>query len=75
MADEEFDMQPVESGNLAGIGFNEEKKQIRIAFNSGSTYEYDGCTAEEYNGILNAPSANDAFNETLRGKKPYRKVM
>ena len=74
MADEEFDMQPVESQNLVAIGFNEATRQIRIAFKS-STYEYDGCTAEEYNGILNAPSANDAFNELLRGKKPYRKVM
>ena len=74
MADNDFDMQPVESDNLAEVGFNEDTNQGRIRFVKGSLYEYDDCTLEEAEQIRNAPSANDAFKTLWRGLKPYRKI-
>lgn len=70
----DFNMTPVESGNLAQVGFNEKTKKGRCLFNSGALYEYDGATQEEADSIVNAPSANDAFNAVWRGKKTYRKI-
>lgn len=76
MADEvEFEMEPVTSANIESVGFNAEAKQIKIRFmKSGSEYIYEGCTEAEYDEILNAPSANDAFTGLLKNVKPYRRV-
>lgn len=74
MADDDFNMTPVTSENLAEVGFNPETKQGRVLFGSGSLYEYDHCTQEEADQIIGAPSANDAFTALWRGSRPYRRV-
>lgn len=74
MESNDFNMQPVQSGNLQEVGFSEKTKKGRILFASGALYEYDNCTQEEADSIVNAPSANDGFNAVWRGKKTYRKV-
>ena len=74
MEDDGFNMTPVTSENLAEVGFNPETKQGRILFNSGALYEYDGCTQEQADQIVSAPSANDAFTALWRGSRPYRRV-
>lgn len=72
--DNDFDMVPVESGNLVAVGFNEATKQGRVEFKKGAIYEYSNCTQEEADSIINAPSANDAFNATWKGTKPFRRL-
>ena len=77
MADETgdpFNMTAVTSQNIAEVGFNPETKQGRILFNKGALYEYDNATQEEAARIIAAPSANDEFNATWRGQKPYRRL-
>jgi hypothetical protein len=69
----DFNMQPVVSDNLVAVGFNESTNQGRVDFKRAS-YIYDGCTQDEADEIVNAPSANDAFNSLWKNSKPYRKV-
>ena len=74
MSDEDFNMQTVTSGNLSEVGFNQETKQGRIRFaKSGALYEYDSCSQEEFEMILSAPSANDAFVATWKNHQ-YRRL-
>lgn len=73
MAEGNFDMQPVTSGNLVAVGFDPETSKIRVQFKA-ATYEYDDCTQEEFDAIVNAPSANDAFNAHLKNIKPFHKL-
>lgn len=70
----DFEMHPVASTNLAEVGFNPETRQGRVRFvKSGALYEYDDCTQEEFEAILSAPSANDAFVGTWRNHA-YRRL-
>lgn len=71
--EDQFNMTEVDSGNLVAVGFNEQTKQGRVQF-AKALYEYDQCTQEEADQIINGASANDEFNAVWRGKKPYRKV-
>jgi hypothetical protein len=73
MSDEDFNMVTVSSGNLAEVGFNPDTKQGCIQFLKGARYIYEGCTQEEADAIIAAPSANDAFRG-IWGSKPYHRV-
>ena len=73
MAENDFNMTPVESDNLVAVGFNEATKEGRVDFKRAS-YIYSGCTQEEADAIISAPSANDEFVVQCKGKKPYRKL-
>ena len=71
--DDDFDMQPVSSSNLAAVGFNAETGTGRVEFTSGAIYDYEGCTQEEADQIIHAPSAGSMFNALWRGKS-YQRV-
>jgi hypothetical protein len=73
--DDDFNMTPVESSQIAAVGFNPETKQGKISFlKNGSVYVYDGCTQEEADQIINAPSAGTAFAGIWKGVKNYRRI-
>lgn len=76
MADDDpFNMTPVTSSQIAAVGFNSETKQGRCEFvKNGSLYEYDGCTQEEADQIINAPSVGIAFGQIWKGVKPFRRI-
>ena len=80
MADEnDFNMTPVVSSQLESVGFNPATSQGRVRFlakgsRGSSLYEYEGCTQEEANSIINAPSAGTQFGITWKGIKPFRRL-
>jgi KTSC domain len=74
-----FNMTAVSSSQIEAVGFNPDTNQGRVAFlpkgnNAGSLYEYDSCTQEEASEIVNAPSVGQAFAQTWKGVKPYRRI-
>ena len=79
MADSDFNMTAVVSSKIAAVGFNPGTNQGRVEFlakgrSSGSLYEYDDCTAEEYADIVGAASVGQMFSQLWKNVKPYRKV-
>ena len=75
MAEEnDFNMTPVSSSQIAAVGFNAATSQGRVEFNNGSLYEYDGCTQAEADSIINASSVGIAFSTTWKGTKPFRRI-
>lgn len=79
MAEATFEMIPVNSTQIESIGFSAETNQGRARFIAkgnfaGALYEYDDCTQEEANAIINAPSPKTAFDQIWKGIKPYRRI-
>lgn len=72
--DNEWDMAAVTSSQIESVGFNEATKQGRVKFLNGADYLYEGCTFEEYQSIVNAPSAGQQFAATWRTGRVYRRI-
>lgn len=67
-------MKPVESSNLDSVGYDPTEMKLRVRFNNGSEYEYDGVPQEVYDGFFDAPSVGSYFNETVKQSFPYTKL-
>jgi hypothetical protein len=82
MANEDFNMTPVSSSQIAAVGFNAETSQGRIEFvakgsRGPSLYEYDDCTAEEAAQIISGAiggSVGVTFGTLWKNVKPFRRI-
>jgi hypothetical protein len=71
----DFNMTPVTSSQIAEVGFNPTTGQGRVRFlKNGSLYEYDACSQEEADAIINAASVGTAFGQIWKGVKPFRRL-
>lgn len=66
--------EPVESSNLAGIGYNRGARVLEIEFRSGGIYRYREVPAEIYEGLLNAESKGGYFVRHIRGRYEFRRM-
>lgn len=70
----------VESSQLTRVGFDPETSKGYVGFinhrtnEEGSVYEYDDCTVEEKDAIVNAESCGRAFASSWKYGKAYRKI-
>ena len=55
-----MDFTPVESSNVAAIGWEADKLCVR--FRDGAEYEYPGVTEQQYKDLMAAPSKRRALN-------------
>lgn len=66
---------PVDSSNLASIGYDVASSTLEIEFNSGAIYQYYGVPENEYTGLMNASSKGSYFDQHIKkGGYPYTKV-
>jgi hypothetical protein len=56
-----MELVPVESSNVAAIGYAPEYQLMRVRFRDGSTYDYPATSAEAHQRIMNAPSKGKAL--------------
>src|SRR6266700_366425 len=52
---------PVESSNLAAVGYDPNRFELFIAFLDGSLYRYDGVPPEEYRGLMTAWDSHGSY--------------
>lgn len=68
-------MIAVKSTNIVGMGYNEARCVLTIAFRSGWIYEYTHVPDSVYDDLLTAhlaeKSVGDIFIEQVRDKFPY----
>ena len=64
----------VESSTLATVAYDEAQKLLQLEFFSQAVYLYFGVPASVYRALLGAPSKGGYFNQTIRGRFPYRLV-
>lgn len=54
--------EPVQSTNLASVGYELESSTLEIEFHSGGIYQYFQVPSEIYEGIMNAGSKGKFFD-------------
>jgi hypothetical protein len=65
----------VESTTLATVAYDETRKLLQLEFCSRAIYLYFGVPAAVHQALLGAPSKGRYFNQTIRGRFPYRLVQ
>lgn len=66
--------QPVESSNIASVGFDHESNTLQVEFKSGDVYEYKGVQTHEWRALMNAESIGRELNATIKPNYPGVKV-
>ena len=64
----------VESTTLATVAYDESRKLLQLEFCSQAVYLYFGVPQVVHQALLGAPSKGRYFNQTIRGRFPYRFV-
>lgn len=76
-------MTPVQSSQLAEIGYDEDSKTLAIRFNGrhdepkGRLYHYSGVEPETFEALKNAESKGSFFIRNIKpnpGRYPYKKI-
>lgn len=67
------EMTPVQSSNLAAVGYDAATQELTIEFQSGQTYIYEGVDPGTYQALIYAPSLGSFFYRNIRGL-PYRQA-
>ncbi len=57
---------PVESSNLASVGYDTEKATLEIEFLNGGIYQYFGVSLETYEGLMSAGSKGSFFDRNIK---------
>lgn len=74
----QIELKPVMSSNIAGIGYNQEKQLLKVAFKnktSFSTYLYENVEPETYKLICESPSIGKALSENIiKQKEKYKYI-
>jgi hypothetical protein len=64
----------VESTTLATVAYDKSRKQLQLEFCSQAVYLYFGVPSAVHQALLRAASKGRYFNQTIRGRFPYRLV-
>ncbi len=66
---------PVESSNLASVGYDPTSKVLEIEFKTARIYEYYDVPQDEYDGLMVASSHGSYFYHNIRnGGYRYHKI-
>lgn len=61
-----MDRIPVQSSNLASVGYDSSISMLEIEFNNGGIYQYYGVPQEIYEGLMNAGSKGTYFHQNIK---------
>jgi hypothetical protein len=66
---------PVSSSNLSSIGYDLRSAILEIEFHSGGVYQYSGVPEDIYQGLMNAGSHGQYFDQYVKkAGYPYTKI-
>ncbi|MCC6800438.1 MAG: KTSC domain-containing protein [Anaerolineae bacterium] len=68
-------MAPVESSQIAAIGYDAATLTLGVTFKQGGHYRYAGVQPEDFEAFRQAPSAGRHFDKFIRGRYSYRGVQ
>ncbi len=57
---------PVQSSNLASIGYDISTSILEIEFRNGSVYQYYSVPAQVHEGLMNAGSKGSYFHQNIK---------
>ena len=60
-----IELTPVESSNVAAIGYDADSRELRVQFKGGAIYRYVGVPPEVHTALMGAPSKGSAVRSLL----------
>jgi len=71
----EIVMLPVESSNIAAIGYSDVERVLQVDFWSGTRYRYFGVPQRKFDEFLAAPSKGRYLNSEIKGEYDFERVI
>jgi hypothetical protein len=66
---------PVQSSNLASVGYDADNMILEIEFHHGGVYQYFNVPPDIHQGLMNAGSKGTYFDQNIKkAGYPYKKV-
>jgi len=65
---------PVQSSNLAAIGYDSATETLEVEFLDSSVYEYKNVSQVVYDELVSASSHGSYFNREISRNYPYEKI-
>ena len=69
-----MNMTPVESSNIASVGYDEQTKVLHIQFKSGATHAYSDVSPEKHKALMAAESKGKHFIAHIRNSHKSNRV-
>ena len=69
-----LDRKPVESSDLASVGYDERRLVLEIEFRSGGIYRYHEVPKETYSGLMGSQSKGRFFAKNIRGQFRHERL-
>ncbi len=69
-----MERKPVQSSNLAFIGYDPSTETLEVEFTDGSVYEYKNVSQFIYDELMSASSHGSYFNREISKSFPYEKI-
>lgn len=66
--------EPVESSNLASVGYDADNKILEIEFNHGGVYQYFDVPQDVYDELMSADSHGKYFVHNIKNNYRYQKI-
>lgn len=68
------EMHPVNSSNVAAVGYDAESQIVYVEFLNGATYAYKGVLEHEFENLKTAPSVGSYLNRNYKNVYPYERA-
>jgi KTSC domain len=68
-------MPHVQSSMMTFVKYDDDARELDITFTSGKTYRYLEVPLEIYDGLLDAESKGEFFNDNIKDEFVYSEVM
>lgn len=65
---------PVNSSNIAEVGYDSNSMTLEIVFHSGGVYQYFDVPESEYHGLMQAGSKGQYFHTNIKDNYRYAKL-
>lgn len=66
--------EPVESSNLASVGYDADNKILEIEFNHGGVYQYFDVPQDVYDELMSADSHGKYFVHNIKDEYEYDRI-
>jgi lysyl-tRNA synthetase class 2 len=63
------------STTLAGVSYDSSHRELHLDFRDGSRYLYSAVSPDLFQRLIAAPSKGRFFNEQVRGRLPFRRLI
>lgn len=67
-------LHPVQSSNLAAVGYDPESEVLHVKFAHGALWEYTQITPLMHASLVNAPSVGGYYKQFVKGRFPARLI-